>query len=71
MMICNVHVIDGFDNSWGFPNCAGAVDGTHIPIIAPDAAHGDYVNRKGWYSFILQAVCDHNYIITRSAVAQW
>ena len=50
------HVIDGFDNTWGFPNCAGAVDGTHIPVIAPESAHGDYVNRKGWYSIILQAV---------------
>ena len=58
------HVIDGFNNTWGFPNCAGAVDGTHIPIIAPESAHGNYVNRKGWYSIILQAVCDHNYIIT-------
>ena len=58
------HVIDGFDNTWGFPNCAGAMDGTHIPIIAPESAYGDYVNRKGWYSIILQAVCDHNYIIT-------
>ena len=58
------HVIDGFDNTWGFPNCAGAVDGTHIPIIAPESAHGDYVNRKGWYSIILQAVCEHNYIRT-------
>ena len=57
------HVIDGFDNTWAFPNCAGAVDGTHIPIIAPKSAHGDNVNRKGWYSIILQAVCDHNYII--------
>ena len=57
------HVIDGFDNTWGFPNCAGAVNGTHIPIIAPESAHGDYVNRKGWYSIIPQAVCDHNYII--------
>ena len=50
------HVIDGFDNTWGFPNCAGAVYGTHIPIIAQESAHGNYVNRK--------AVCDHNYIIT-------
>ena len=41
------HVIDGFDNTWGFPNCAGAVDGTHIPIIAQESAHGNYVNRKG------------------------
>ena len=47
------HVIDDFDNIWGFPTCAGAVDGTHIPIIAPESAHGDYVNRKGWYSIIL------------------
>ena len=58
------HVINGFDNTWVFPNCAGAVDGTHIPIIAPESARGDYVNRKGQYSIILQAVCDHNYIIT-------
>ena len=43
------HVIDGFDNTWGFPYCAGAVDGTHIPIIAPESAHDDYVNRRGWY----------------------
>ena len=60
------HVIGGFDNTctWGFPNCAGAVDGTHIPITAPKSAHGDYVNRTDLYSIILQAVCDHNYIIT-------
>ena len=58
------HVIDGFDNTWGFPNCAGAVDGTHTPIIAAESSHGDHMNRKGWYSIILKAVCDHNYIIT-------
>ena len=62
------HVIDGFDNTSGFPNCAGAVDGTYTPIIAPESAHGDYVNRKGWYSIILQAVCDHNYIMTNKNV---
>ena len=37
-------------------------------IIAPESAHGNYVNRKGWYSTILQAVCDHNNIITNMNV---
>ena len=59
------HAIEIFDNTWGFPNCAGAVDGTHIPIIVPESAHGDYVIKKGWYSIILQVVCDHNYINNR------
>lgn len=57
-------VIDGFQQTWGFSNCAGAIDGTHIPIIAPSLAHGDYLNRKGFYSIPLQALCDHQYIIT-------
>ena len=25
-------ILSGFENVWGFPLCAGAVDGTHIPI---------------------------------------
>jgi hypothetical protein len=40
----------------GFPNCGGAIDGTHIPIIAPSESHGDYLNRKGYYSLIMQGV---------------
>ena len=58
------HVIDGFDNTWGFPNCAGAVDGTHIPIIAPESAHCDYVNRNGWYSIVLTIPIHHNHTTT-------
>ena len=27
------HVIDGFDNTWGFPNCAGAVEKSVFVII--------------------------------------
>ena len=42
--------------------CAGAIDGSHIPVRAPTLNHTDYYNRKGWYSIIIQAVVDHNYI---------
>ena len=55
-------VIRGFESKWGFPQCAGAIDGSHIPVRAPTLNHTDYYNRKGWYSIIIQAVVDHNYI---------
>ena len=28
-------VVDGFEIWWGFPQVAGAIDGTHIPIVCP------------------------------------
>uniref|UniRef100_A0A672FS63 DDE Tnp4 domain-containing protein n=1 Tax=Salarias fasciatus TaxID=181472 RepID=A0A672FS63_SALFA len=43
-------VIDSFKHRWGFPQCGGAVDGSHIPITAPEENHADYFNRKGWHS---------------------
>ena len=48
--------VEGFKSNHGFPQCVGAVDGTHIPIISPNA---DYYNRKGWHSVILQGTVDH------------
>lgn len=45
----------------GFPQCIGAIDGTHIEIrpAAKDAV--DYFNYKGWYSIVLLAVVDYRY----------
>ena len=43
----------------GFPQCAGAIDGSHI---APYMNHTDYYNRKGWYSILIQAVVDSDYL---------
>lgn len=40
----------------------GAIDGTHIPIMAPKEGYRDYVNRKQWPAVILQAVCDDMYM---------
>jgi len=39
--------------------CAGAIDGTHVPVRAPAMNHTDYYNRKRWYSIIVQGVFDH------------
>ncbi|CAM5177683.1 unnamed protein product [Eretmochelys imbricata] len=45
----NVQVIvDGFA-AMGFPNCAGAIDRTHIPILGPDHLGSQYVNRKRYF----------------------
>lgn len=46
------------EKRWGLPQCIGAIDGSHIPIIAPQDYHCDYYNRKGWHSIILQGVVD-------------
>uniref|UniRef100_A0A8C3HCJ4 DDE Tnp4 domain-containing protein n=1 Tax=Chrysemys picta bellii TaxID=8478 RepID=A0A8C3HCJ4_CHRPI len=55
----NVQVIvDGFA-AMGFPNCGGAIDGTHIPILAPEHQGTQYINRKGYFSMVLQAPVDH------------
>ena len=56
--------IDGFERLHGFPQCVGAVDGTHIEILAPEEYAKDYYNRKGYYSILMQAVADHRYCFT-------
>ncbi|XP_029918172.1 protein ANTAGONIST OF LIKE HETEROCHROMATIN PROTEIN 1 [Myripristis murdjan] len=47
-----------FSSRWRVPQCVGAIDGSHIPIIAPQQYPKDYYNRKGWHSIVLQAVVD-------------
>ena len=55
-------VIRGFERKWNFPQCVGAIDGSHIPVQAPLLNHTDYYNRKGWYSVLVQAIVDHRYL---------
>ena len=65
-----LEVIEGNEKTWGFPMCAGAIDGTHIPILAPWESHVEYVNRKGYHSILMQAVVDCNYLY-RDVVIGW
>lgn len=50
-----------FEEICGIPNVIGAIDGTHIPILAPTNGHSDFINRKGWTSYNVLAVIDNLY----------
>ena len=65
-----LNVIQGYNEEWRFSMCGGAIDGIHIPILAPNESHADYVNRKGYHSIIMQAVVDHNHPY-RDVVIGW
>ena len=52
-------VVDGFEEFWGSPQVAGAIDGTYIPIIRPDESASVYYTCKGYYSIIMQGLVDH------------
>lgn len=52
----------------GFPGVVGAIDGTHIKIIAPSVNENVYVNRKRYHS--IQVVFDADYNIL-DVVPKW
>ena len=49
----------GFYDKGGFPGVIGCVDGTHVKIQGPTENEHDYVNRKGFHSINVQAICNH------------
>lgn len=51
---------NGFYKQAQFPNVIGCIDGTHVRILAPSTDENAYVNRKGFHSINVQAVCDHD-----------
>ena len=50
-----------FYDRYGFPQCIGAVDGTHIKIKRPVDNPTDYVNRKGNFTLNCQGTVGYNY----------
>ena len=59
-----------FFKRFGFPQCLGAVDGTHIPILKPNENPTAYINRKGYHSLNVQACVDYRYCFF-DVVVKW
>nr|XP_034334751.1 putative nuclease HARBI1 [Crassostrea gigas] len=54
----------------GFPGIVGAIDGTHVQIIAPSQYENEYVNRHHYHSINTQVVFDPFHKII-DVVAKW
>lgn len=54
-----------------FPKCIGAIDCTHVKIISPGGNNAEiFRNRKGFFSFNVQAICDSNCMF-QDVVCRW
>ena len=53
----------------GFPQCIGAIDGTHIPTRQPNQNYADHINRKGFTFINSQTLC--NYCCFLDVVMKW
>lgn len=52
--------IQKFQEISHFPQVVGALDGSHIPIKAPEEYPNKYINRKSFNDIVFQGVADAN-----------
>lgn len=50
-----------FYKRWNFPNCLGAIDGSHVAIKKPPNSSARFRNYKKFFSIVLQAVVSADY----------
>ncbi|CAN2388406.1 nuclease activity, partial [Pristimantis euphronides] len=51
-----LRVAAGFQDIANFPNCVGAVDGKHIPVIQPPHSSSKFYHYKKYFSIVLMAL---------------
>ena len=56
-----VSVAKDFEEGSQFPNCVGAIDGKHVPLINPFNSGWTYFNYKSFFSIVLGALADAEY----------
>lgn len=56
------NIANNFEKITHIPQIIGAIDGSHIPITPPLEGNADFKNRKSYFSLILQAIVDDQYL---------
>ena len=64
------HLTTKFFERFGFPQCLGAIDCTHMSTKKPRDNPTDYINRKSYHSLNVQATCDYMFCFS-DVVVQW
>lgn len=64
-------VANDFNYRWNLPNCLGAIDGKHVPIVCPPHSGSLFYNYKKFYSIVLMAISDSNYKFIRVNVGAY
>ena len=65
-----VKLVEKFYEAHGFPQCIGAIDGTHIRIKKTISSPTDYINRKRTYHLNFQAAIDYKFCFF-GGVVKW
>ena len=65
------NIASDFQETWNLPHVAGAIEGKHIRIQCPKHSGTLFHNYKGFFSFVLLAICDASYCFTLFDVSQY